>query len=119
MAAEQPSAPMKVELPWQVAIETGSARGIGRSSAQALAAAGAKVACIARSADKLAETVESIRSQGGTAEPFPCDVADSASLEKVVDSIIEKWEKLHVLVNNAGITRDTLVPRMADEDWDS
>src|SRR5882762_7923359 len=95
--AEQPSAPMKVELAGQVAIVTGASRGIGRSIAQALAAAGAKVACVARSVDKLAETVESIRSQGGTAEAFPCDVTDSASVQQVVDAIVEKWEKLHVL----------------------
>jgi 3-oxoacyl-[acyl-carrier protein] reductase len=117
MAEQTP--PFKVDLTGQTAIVTGASRGIGRSIAQVLAAAGAKVACVARSADKLAETVAAIQGAGGTAEAFTCDVADSASVQKLVESVVEKWEKLHVLVNNAGITRDTLVPRMDDEDWDS
>ncbi len=48
-----------------------------------------------------------------------CDVTDSASVQQVVDAVTEKWEKLHILVNNAGVTRDTLIPRMSDEDWDT
>ena len=80
---------------------------------------GRSVACVARSADKLAETVEAIRAAGGTAEVHACDVTDSASVQQVVDAVTEKWEKLHILVNNAGVTRDTLIPRMSDEDWDT
>ncbi len=110
--------PIQVELKDQVAIVTGASRGIGRSIALALAAAGAKVACVARSADKLTETAEAIRAAGGTAEVFACDVAKSESVEQVVEAVVAKWERLDILVNNAGITRDTLIPRMQDSDWD-
>ena len=48
-----------------------------------------------------------------------CDVTNAESVQKVVDEVVEKWGKLHILVNNAGITRDTLIPRMSDEDWDA
>src|SRR6185295_15539341 len=117
--APQPSAPFKVDLTGQVAIVTGASQGIGRAIAQALGAAGAKVACVARNAEKLSQTVESIRSQGGTAEAIPYDVSDAASVDKLVDGVVEKWERLNIMVNNAGITRDTLIPRMTDDDWDS
>ena len=110
--------PIIVDLNDQVALVTGASRGIGKSIAITLAAAGAKVACVARSADKLAETVEAIRAAGGTAEVFVCDVNSGESVDKVVEEVVAKWGKLHVLVNNAGVTRDTLVPRMSDEDWD-
>ena len=93
-------------------------RGIGKSIALVLAGAGAKVACVARSVDKLTETAEAIRAAGGTAEVFECDVASSSSVEKVVEAVTGKWERLDILVNNAGITRDTLIPRMSDADWD-
>jgi 3-oxoacyl-[acyl-carrier protein] reductase len=110
--------PIIVDLNDQVALVTGASRGIGKSIAITLAAAGAKVACVARSADKLAETVEAIRAVGGTAEVFVCDVNSGESVDEVVEEVVAKWGKLHILVNNAGVTRDTLVPRMSDEDWD-
>jgi 3-oxoacyl-[acyl-carrier protein] reductase len=110
---------LQVDLSGQTAIVTGASRGIGRAIALALAGAGAKVACVARSTDKLAETADAIRAAGGTAEVFACDVTNGQSVQQVVDSVVEKWGKLHILVNNAGITRDTLIPRMSDEDWDT
>jgi 3-oxoacyl-[acyl-carrier protein] reductase len=116
--AENSKSGLQVDLAGQTAIVTGASRGIGRAIALALAGAGAQVACVARSADKLAETVAAIRAAGGTAEVFECDVTDGASVQNVVDKVVEKWGKLHILVNNAGITRDTLIPRMSDEDWD-
>ncbi len=110
--------PIRVELKDQVALVTGALRGIGKSIALALAAAGAKVACVARSTDKLTETAEAIRAAGGTAEVFACDVTNSESVDKVVEAVLAKWERLDIVVNNAGITRDTLIPRMQDSDWD-
>lgn len=107
------------DLEGRVALVTGASRGIGRAIALALAAAGAKVACVARGVDKLSDTAEAIRAAGGTADVYACDVTDSQSVQKVVESVVEKWEKLHILVNNAGVTRDTLIPRMSDEDWDT
>ncbi|QDV75497.1 3-oxoacyl-[acyl-carrier-protein] reductase [Botrimarina mediterranea] len=110
---------INADLTDQVAIVTGASRGIGKAIALRLAAAGAKVACVARSADKLAETVAEITAGGGTAEAIPCDVADSDAATKLVEGVAEKWGRVDVMVNNAGITRDTLLPRMSDDDWDS
>ncbi len=112
------SNPLGVKLTDQVAIVTGASRGIGKSIALVLAASGAKVACVARSVDKLTETAEAIRAAGGTAEVFECDVSSSASVEQVIEAVTTKWDRLDILVNNAGITRDTLIPRMSDADWD-
>jgi 3-oxoacyl-[acyl-carrier protein] reductase len=116
---DQPKRALQVDLSGQSAIVTGASQGIGRAIALMLAGAGAKVACVARSIDKLTETAELIRRAGGTAETFACDVSDSQSVQKVVDDVLAKWDKLQILVNNAGVTRDTLIPRMSDEDWDS
>ncbi len=109
---------LKVDLADQVAIVTGASRGLGKAMAIALGASGAKVACVARIADKLAETVSEIDAVGGEAIALPCDVTDRDSVEKTVDTVVEKWDRLDILVNNAGITRDTLLPRMTDDEWD-
>ena len=115
---ETPTAPIQVNLAGQVAIVTGASQGLGRAIAIALGKAGARVACIARNKDKLAETVDAIQSADGQAEAFACDVKDSESVQRVVDEVAEKWGRLDILVNNAGITRDTLIPRMQDDQWD-
>ncbi|HJT34252.1 MAG TPA: 3-oxoacyl-[acyl-carrier-protein] reductase [Pirellulales bacterium] len=117
MALENIS-PFKVDLTDQVAIVTGASRGLGQAIAIALARAGARVACVARNRQKLDETVGAIAAAGGAAEAFECDVAQSESVQQVVEAVLEKWQRLDVLVNNAGITRDTLIPRMQDDQWD-
>ena len=109
---------LTVDLSGQTAIVTGASRGLGKSIALALGKAGAKVACVARNIEKLQETVDAIQSAGGNAEAYACDVTDSAKVQQVVDAVVEKWDKLDIVVNNAGITRDTLIPRMSDDDWD-
>jgi 3-oxoacyl-[acyl-carrier protein] reductase len=116
---ETPKAPFQVELAGHSAIVTGASRGIGRAIALALAKAGARVACVARNADQLADTARAIGDSGGTAAVYACDVTSTDSVQKVVDDVVEKWGQLHIVVNNAGITRDTLIPRMSDDDWDS
>jgi 3-oxoacyl-[acyl-carrier protein] reductase len=110
--------PLSADLHGHVAIVTGASQGLGRAIAIELARNGARVACVARSKEKLAETVSAVKDAGGRAEAFPCDVKDGDAVDKLVDEIAEKWERLDILVNNAGITRDTLLPRMSDEDWD-
>ena len=110
---------IQVDLSGKTAIVTGASRGIGKAIALCLAAAGAKVACVARSADKLKETADAITAAGGTAEVHPCDVTDSAAVSKLVEELAEKWGGIDIVVNNAGITKDTLIPRMDDEAWDS
>jgi 3-oxoacyl-[acyl-carrier protein] reductase len=117
--AEETSRRIKVDLSGRTAIVTGASRGIGKAIAMALAANGAKVACVARSADKLKETADEIAAAGGSAEVHPCDVTDSESVTKLVEGLAEKWGQVDIVVNNAGITADTLIPRMTDEQWDS
>jgi 3-oxoacyl-[acyl-carrier protein] reductase len=106
-------------LSGKAALVTGAGRGLGRAIAQSLAAAGAKVACIDVNAESLADTVAAIRNAGGTAEPIACDVTNSARVGEVVDEVIKLWGALDILVNNAGITRDNVIVRMKDEQWDA
>lgn len=110
---------LRVDLSGQTAIVTGASRGLGKAIALALGEAGAKVACVARNIEKLQETADAIKAAGGTAEIYDCDVTDSEKIQKVVDDVMEKWDRLDIVVNNAGITRDTLTPRMSDDEWDS
>jgi len=115
---EIPTGEMTVDLKGQTAIVTGASRGLGRTIALALGKAGANVACIARAADKLKETVDAVVAAGGTAEAFECDVTNGTNVDAVVDQVVAKFGGLQIIVNNAGITRDTLLPRMSDEQWD-
>jgi len=117
--ADEVNRRIQVDLSGRTAIVTGASRGIGKAIAMRLAAAGAKVACVARSADKLKETADAIAAAGGAAEVHPCDVTDSAAVSTLVDALNESWGRVDIVVNNAGITKDTLIPRMTDEDWDS
>jgi 3-oxoacyl-[acyl-carrier protein] reductase len=107
------------DLSGQVAIVTGGARGLGRAIAETLSACGAKVALVDVNAETLAETVAAIRQAGGTAEAFVGDVTDSQRVNQVVEEVIARLGSLEILVNNAGITRDSLVMRMKDEQWDA
>ncbi|MCH2571350.1 MAG: 3-oxoacyl-[acyl-carrier-protein] reductase [Planctomycetes bacterium] len=117
--SESLTGPLTIDLSGQVALVTGASRGIGRAIAERLAGCGAWVACIARNEEKLAETVESIRSNGGQTHPFQADVSNKDAVEKVVEEITESHGKIDILINNAGITRDGLVLRMEDEEWQS
>jgi 3-oxoacyl-[acyl-carrier protein] reductase len=109
---------LQVDLSGQVALVTGASQGLGRAIAEALAAAGASVALVARNAGKLAEVAAGIRAAGGTAMEMPCDVSKGEAVAGVVEQVVEKLGRLDILVNNAGVTRDTLLPRMSDEEWD-
>ncbi len=109
-----PNTPCRVDLTGQVAIVTGASRGIGRAIAGQLATCGASVACVARSAEGLAPTLAAVREAGGTAEAFPGNVAEGAEIAKIVEAVEARFQTVHVLVNNAGITRDGLMLRMDD-----
>jgi 3-oxoacyl-[acyl-carrier protein] reductase len=109
---------LQVDISGQVALVTGASQGLGRAIAEALAANGATVALVARSAGKLADVAGAIAAAGGRAEAFPCDVKDGAAIQQTVDDVVAKLGRLDILVNNAGVTRDTLLPRMGDEEWD-
>jgi 3-oxoacyl-[acyl-carrier protein] reductase len=103
----------------RVALVTGASQGIGRACAIALAKAGAKVALAARNEEKLKQAVEEIAAAGGEAAAFRIDVADEESIKAGVKAVLEKFGKIEILVNNAGVTRDTLVLRMKRADWDT
>ena len=103
----------------QVVVVTGASRGIGRAIALRFGTEGAIVACIATKKENAQGTVDQIIAAGGRAEAFGLDVSDSKSVEAVFTSISETLGSPTILVNNAGITRDTLLMRMKDEDWQS
>jgi 3-oxoacyl-[acyl-carrier protein] reductase len=103
----------------KVALVTGASQGIGRATSLYLAAAGAKVAVAARNAEKLASLVAEIEAAGGAALAVPLDVADPAQVKSAFQTILAKFARLDILVNNAAITRDTLALRMRLDDWEA
>jgi 3-oxoacyl-[acyl-carrier protein] reductase len=105
-------------LAGRIALITGASQGIGRACALELAKAGASVALAARNAEKLAEVAAEITAAGGTAQAFPLDLASEESIKECAKAVIAHFGGVHVLVNNAGITRDILAMRMKRKDWD-
>lgn len=106
-------------LAGRVALVTGASQGIGRACALALAESGAHVALAARNEEKLAAVVKEIEAKAGAAAAFRMDVGDEASVKAAVKSALERFGKIDILINNAGITKDTLLLRMKRADWDS
>ncbi|MBP5607048.1 MAG: 3-oxoacyl-[acyl-carrier-protein] reductase [Lachnospiraceae bacterium] len=103
----------------KTALVTGAGRGIGRAIALKLAKLGAKVIVnYSGSKEKAEETVEMIRSDGGSAEALQCDVSDYKACGELAKSVIDKYGRLDILVNNAGITKDGLLMSMSEEDYD-
>ncbi len=103
----------------RVAFVTGGSRGIGAAIVRRLAKDGFHVVAVARNLDKLQQVCDECASAGGSAEPVTCDIADSKALTAAVEQAAEKHGRLDVLVNNAGITKDGLLLRMEDADWDT
>jgi 3-oxoacyl-[acyl-carrier protein] reductase len=103
----------------RVALVTGGSRGIGAAIVKRLAKDGLHVVAMARSLEKLHQVCAEVATEGGSAEALVCDIADAKALATAVEGIVEKQGRLDVLVNNAGITKDGLIMRMDDEDFDS
>jgi 3-oxoacyl-[acyl-carrier protein] reductase len=103
----------------KVALVTGASQGIGRDTALALAEAGATVVIAARSEEKLAMLAEEIAAKGSVALAVIMDVADADQIKAGFKTVLEKFGKLDILVNNAAITRDGLAMRMKQEDWEA
>lgn len=103
----------------KVAFVTGASRGIGAAIAQRLAKDGFHVVAVARSLDKLEAVAGEIKAAGGSAEALAVDIADAKALAAAVEKIADAHGRLDCLVNNAGITRDGLILRMDDEDFDA
>jgi len=103
----------------KVAFVTGASRGIGAAIAQRLAKDGFHVVAVARSLDKLEAVAGEIKAAGGSAEALAVDIADAKALAAAVEKVAETHGRLDCLVNNAGITKDGLILRMDDEDFDS
>ncbi|MDR1438422.1 MAG: 3-oxoacyl-[acyl-carrier-protein] reductase [Puniceicoccales bacterium] len=102
----------------KVALVTGASRGIGRAIAIKIARMGARVLCVSRSESSSETTADEIRKLGGNADSYGVDVADRGAIAEACRKILEKYDAIDVLVNNAGINRDNLLIRMADGEWD-
>jgi 3-oxoacyl-[acyl-carrier protein] reductase len=103
----------------RVALVTGGSRGIGAAIVRRLAGDGMHVVALARNMDKLQQVCTEANSSGGGAEALACDISDAKALAAAVEGVAERLGRIDVLVNNAGITRDGLILRMEDEDFDS
>ena len=106
-------------LQGRIALVTGASQGLGRACAVELARAGATVVLAARNEVKLAEAVAEIEAAGGQAAAIPLDVASEESIKAGAKAVLERFGKVEILVNNAGITRDGLAMAMKRADWDA
>ncbi len=106
---------MKIDLTGKVALVTGSTRGIGRSIAETLVGCGAKVAVVGRDLAKAEQVAEAL----GEARGFACDISVPTDVTMLVQTVEDAFGSCDILVNNAGITKDNLMLRMKDEDWDA
>ena len=107
------------QLADQIAVVTGAGRGIGRAIALKFASAGADIACVSRTAENAEKVAAEIRALGRRAWAWAVDVSDGPAVAATAEKILEQAGKVDILVNNAGVTRDGLVMRMSEADWDA
>ena len=107
---------MKIDLVGKNALVTGSTRGIGRAIAESLAGAGARVAVVGRDQTRAAEAAAAI---GGDARGFAADVSEPSSVVGLIEAVEKEFGQVDILVNNAGLTRDNILFRLKDDDWDA
>jgi 3-oxoacyl-[acyl-carrier protein] reductase len=106
------------QLANQIAVVTGAGRGIGRAIALQFAAEGADVVCVSRTAENSEKVAAEVRASGRKAWALAVDVSDGAAVTAASEKILAEAGRVDILVNNAGVTRDGLLMRMSDEDWD-
>ena len=106
------------DLTGKIAVVTGASQGIGEVITKKLSEAGAHVICIARSKEKIKNLVNRLKSKGLSASHISCDVSDGKAFSNAISNIYSENKRLDILINNAGITRDALIMRMNDEQWD-
>jgi 3-oxoacyl-[acyl-carrier protein] reductase len=107
------------QLANQIALVTGAGRGIGRAIALKFAAEGADIACVSRTAANAEQVAGEVRALGRRAWAYAVDVADGAAVNEAVEKILAEAGRVDILVNNAGVTRDGLLVRMSEADWDT
>ena len=110
---------MKFSLNNKIAIVTGASQGIGKIIAFELAKSGANVVCLSRNKEALDIIVNKIVENGGQASSFACDITKPETFTQIVKEIIANYKKIDILINNAGVTNDSLLMRMSNEQWDN
>ena len=106
-----------IDLSDKIALVTGASRGIGQSISMILAQNGAHVVCVSRNINDVQSVADKITHQKFNASAASCDISDSNNVTELVKDIIEKHGRIDILINNAGITRDNLLMRMSEDDW--
>ena len=106
-----------IDLSDKIALVTGASRGIGQSISMILAQNGAHVVCVSRNINDVQSVADKITHQKFNASAASCDISDSNNVTELVKDIIEKHGRIDILINNAGITRDNLLMRMSENDW--
>jgi 3-oxoacyl-[acyl-carrier protein] reductase len=109
---------MRFDLSNKTAIVTGASQGIGETIAIEMAKSGAIVFCLARNKEALDTTIKKITENGGKATAFSCDISNNDDFKSIILNIVKDYGSIDILVNNAGITKDNLLMRMSDDQWD-
>ena len=107
------------DLSGKVALVTGASRGIGCGIAKTLAEYGAHVVCVSRKVSDVQSVADEITAAGGAATAVACDISDSDNVSKLIKDTVATHDHLDILVNNAGVTRDNLLMRMSEDDWNT
>jgi len=105
------------ELKNKIAVVTGASRGIGKSIAETFSKAGATVVCVSRTEEPLQKLSNDLNEAGGNASYRTCDISDGESFTSMIKSVVDEFGQCDILINNAGVTQDTLLMRMSDDQW--